>query len=182
MSNASKLALLKEMLDSAESSLRSARQVIVELMGGSGGLTKTQYVKMAATLPQSENAQIVEGIFDGQHMIAPDEKSYPVPANYASKSKLVPGDALKLTIGEDGAFVYKQIGPVERKRLIGTLVYEDGQYRVLANGKAFKVLLASITYYHAEIGDTVTLLVPEFQETEWGAIENIIPKSELKEE
>lgn len=173
-----KLALLKEMLDSAESNLRSARQIISELVGGTGN-SKTQYTKQAAAIKPSgeKEASVIEGVFDGQNMIGPDGKSYPVPANYASKSKLVPGDVLKLTIAEDGAFLYKQIGPVERKRIIGPLIYEDGQYRVLTNGKAYKVLLASITYYHAEVGDQVTLIVPEFEESEWGAIDNVLPKT-----
>ena len=169
------LALLKEMLDSAESNLRSARQIIAELVGGNGD-TKTTYTKQAAHLKPSESASVIEGVFDGQNMIGPDGKSYPVPANYASKSKLVPGDVLKLTINEDGSFIYKQIGPVERKRVVGPLVYEDGQYKILANGKSYKVLLASVTYYRAEIGDNVTLIVPELEESDWGAIDNVLPK------
>lgn len=171
---ANKLALLKEMLDSAESNIRSARQLIVEFMGG--GDSKAQYTKKASALKPTEGGQIIEGVFDGQNMIGPDGKSYPVPANYASKSKLIPGDVLKLTISEDGSFIYKQIGPVERKRIVGTLVYEDGQYKVLANSKAYKVLLASITYYRAEVGDSVTLVVPSLEESDWGAIDNVLPK------
>ncbi|MBI4994366.1 hypothetical protein HZC21_01825 [Candidatus Peregrinibacteria bacterium] len=178
MSLSNKLALLKEMLDSAESSLRSARQIIAELAGGNGDI-KSSYIKQATglkTLHDEEKGQIVEGVFDGQNMIGPDGKSYPVPANYASKSKLVPGDVLKLTIQEDGTFIYKQIGPTERKRVIGPLVYEDGQYKILANGKAYKVLFASITYYKAEVGDNVTLIIPALEESEWGAIDNVLPK------
>lgn len=178
MAISNKLALLKEMLDSAESSLRSARQIISELVGGNGD-SKANYTKQASTLNlpgKIGESQIVEGVFDGQNMIGPDGKSYPVPANYASKSKLVPGDVLKLTIQEDGTFIYKQISPTERKRVIGPLVYEDGQYRVLANGKAYKVLLASVTYYKAEVGDSVTLIVPALEESEWGAIDNALPK------
>lgn len=174
MALANKLALLKEMLDSAESNLRSARQVINELVGT--GDSHASYTRQASTLKVSDKGQIIEGVFDGQNMIGPDGKSYPVPANYASKSKLVPGDVLKLTISEDGSFIYKQISPVERKRIVGPLVYEDGQYRVLAGGKAYKVLLASITYYRAEVGDSVTLIVPSFEESDWGAIDNVLPK------
>lgn len=37
-----------------------------------------------------ENAQIVEGKFDGYFMIGVDQKKYPVPLNYSSKTKLVP--------------------------------------------------------------------------------------------
>lgn len=183
MSTASKIALLKEMLDSAESSVRSAKQVLTELTSAAG---KNQYAGVAAkvgTIETSEGkAKIIEGVFDGQNMIGPDKKTYSVPANYASKSKLIPGDILKLTILDDGSFVYKQIGPVERKRIVGTLTYEDGQYRVIAAGKAFKVLLASVTYFRAEIGDRVTLIIPELEDSEWGAIENVLPKTENGED
>lgn len=181
MALGNKLALLKEMLDSAEANLRSARQIIAELAGT--GNSKEQYTRQAAGLKSgvggmgaASGGSVIEGVFDGQKMIGPDGKSYPVPANYASKSKLVPGDTLKLTIADDGTFIYKQIGPVERKRVIGPLIQEDGQYKVLANGKAYKVLLASVTYYKAEVGDNVTLIIPEFEESEWGAIDNALPK------
>lgn len=174
-----KLALLKEMLDSAESSIRSAKQLMSDLASGSGNI-KEKYTKQAAGLPKTskEEGQIIEGVFDGQNMIGPDGKSYPVPANYASKSKLIPGDVLKLTIAEDGSFIYKQIGPIERKRIVGPLIYEDGQYRVLANGKSYKVLLASVTYYRAEVGDNVTLIIPALEDSQWGAIDNVLPKEE----
>lgn len=176
MSTASKIALLKEMLDSAESNVRSAKQILSELTSATG---KSQYAGMAAKVGSIETTgekQVIEGVFDGQNMIGPDKKNYSVPANYASKSKLVPGDVLKLTITEDGSFLYKQIGPVERKRIVGTLTYEDGQYRVVATGKAYKVLLASVTYFRAEVGDRVTLIVPDLDDSDWGAIENVLPK------
>ena len=66
-------------------------------------------------------ARVIEGVFDGENMIGPDGKQYSVPANYASKSKLVEGDILKLTITGSGTFVYKQIGPIERARIVGEL-------------------------------------------------------------
>lgn len=181
MSTASKIALLKELLENAESSLRSAKQILGELMTSS---SKNQYAQIAnkiGSIDDSEDKQIIEGVFDGQNMIGPDKKIYSVPANYASKSKLIPGDILKLTITEDGSFLYKQIGPIERKRIIGTLSFDNGQYRVIGNGKAYKVLLASVTYFRGEVGDKVTLIVPEIEDTEWAAIENILPKSEVQE-
>ncbi len=183
MNQASKLALLKEMLESAESSLRSAKQIINEITNKEG---KSQYAalaeKVGSHIGTSDTDQIIEGVFDGQNMIGPDKKTYSVPANYASKSKLIPGDILKLTVTPEGAFVYKQIGPVERKRIIGTVTYEDGQYRVIGEGKAYKVLLASVTYFRAEVGDKVTLIVPELEDTEWGAIENVLPKDATEDD
>lgn len=176
MSLSSKLALAKEMIDSAESNLRSVKQIILELAGTP---SKSIYSKMAESLPEAssdDGDKIVEGVFNGQSMMDKNKKDYPVPANYASKSKLVPGDVLKLTIKDDGSFVYKQIGPVERKRIVGVLTYEDGQYKVIASGKAFKVLLASVTYFKGEVGDNVTIVIPELEDSEWAAIENILPK------
>jgi len=180
MSQASKLALIKEMLDSAQSSLRSAKQMVQELTGTS---SKNIYSKIAEEIEPSgeeedEEGKIVEGVFNGQTMTDKNEKEYPVPANYASKSKLIPGDVLKLTVKDDGGFLYKQIGPIERKRIVGTLTYEDGQYKVIASGKAYNVLLASVTYFKAEVGDEITLVVPEIEDSEWGSIENVLPKSE----
>ena len=102
--------------------------------------------------------------------------TYPVPANYASKSKLIPGDVLKLTVTEEGKFLYKQIGPVERKTAIGPLVHNDGQYQVLADGKSYSVLLASVTYFRAHIGDEITIIIPSEEDSKWAAIEAVLPK------
>jgi hypothetical protein len=105
-------------------------------------------------------------------MVGPDGKTYPVPANYASKSKLVEGDILKLTIADDGGFIYKQIGPVARKQIIGQLVQHDGTFFVEAGGREYRVLLASVTYFKAKLGDQISIIVPEDnREAEWAAIE-----------
>lgn len=176
MTQDSKLILIKELVDTAEESLRSAKKMLSDLVGKSG---KSEFAKKAEILTDvkdEEGQKIVEGVFDGEKMVDSKENAYPVPANYASKSKLIPGDTLKLTIKEDGSFLYKQIGPVDRKKIIGTLTYEDGQYKVVAGGKAYKVLLASVTYHKAEIGDQITLIVPEKEDSKYGAIENVIPK------
>jgi hypothetical protein len=140
-----------------------------------GKIENGEIVKKAQTLNVSEGGKIIEGVFDGQNMIGPDGKQYPVPANYASKSKLVEGDVLKLTIAEDGSFIYKQIGPIERRKVLGILVQDEkGDYRVVAEGKPFKVLLASLTYFKSEPGDQVTIVVPKDKDAEWGAVENVI--------
>ena len=176
MSQSSQIALVKEILESAEASIRSAKQILNELTTKGG---KNEYGKIAekiGSVKSHDNGHIIEGVFDGQNMIGPDKKVYSVPANYASKSKLIPGDILKLTITEDGSFLYKQIGPIERKKIVGTLTYEDNVYRVIANGKSYKVLLASVTYFKAEIGDRVTIIVPEIEDSEWAAIENVLPR------
>lgn len=178
MDKISNLALLTQMIDSAEKSIQSAKQLLREVMGGPATKANlTALSEKAQVMTISEGGKVIEGMFDGQNMIGPDNKQYPVPANYASKSKLVEGDVLKLTISEDGSFIYKQIGPIERKKMLGMLlVDEKGDFKVLAEGKPYKVLLASLTYFKAEAGDEVTIVVPQDREVEWAAVENVIKK------
>jgi len=173
----SNLALLAQMLDSAEKNMQSAKQLLREIMGDRAPITSVS--EKAKVLSVDSGGKVIEGVFDGQNMLGPDGKNYPVPANYASKSKLVEGDVLKLTIADDGSFIYKQIGPVERAKKIGILTQEDnGDYRVVADGKAHRVLLASLTYFKAEPGDEVTIVVPEGDDSDWAAVENVIKKAE----
>src|ERR1700758_1555907 len=123
MDNLSNLAMVAQMIDAAEKNIQSAKQLLREMMGGP--VTKANLSALsekAVNLTVSEGGKVIEGVFDGQNMIGPDKKQYPVPANYASKSKLIEGDVLKLTIAEDGSFIYKQIGQIPRKQVIGTLV------------------------------------------------------------
>ena len=155
---------LRSLLQEAETNLAAAKELLVSLVGDD-----PEIVKVAR---EDNVGKVIEGVFDGQNMIGPDGKTYPVPANYASKSKLIQGDILKLTIADDGSFIYKQIGPVPRKQIIGTLVQKDGHYFAEANAREYRVLLASVTYFKAKPGDQISIIVPEDEEdVEWAAIE-----------
>lgn len=122
-----------------------------------------------------ESDEIVEGVFDGQKMIGADGKEYQVPLNYASKSKLVEGDILKLTIAKNGNFIYKQIGPIERKRVKAKLFQDDNrQFYAILGPKRWKLLVAAVTYYRGESGDEVVILVPKDSQSQWAAVENIV--------
>lgn len=181
MDNSSNLSLIAQMIESAEKNIQSAKQLLREMMGGKVDFS-ADFVKKAATLSVTEGGKVIEGVFDGQNMVGPDGKQYPVPANYASKSKLVEGDVLKLTIADDGSFIYKQIGPVERKKVLGTLAQDDkGEFKVIADGATYRVLLASLTYFKAEAGDQITIVVPKDKDASWGAVENVIKKDSLNE-
>ena len=120
--------------------------------------------------------RVVEGVFDGERMMGTDGIKYNVPPNYASKSKLLEGDILKLVIKEDGSFIFKQIGPVDRDRIVGTLVMDDiGNFAMTTDdGKTYRILTASVTYFKGEAGDEVAALVPKWQSASWAAVENII--------
>jgi hypothetical protein len=129
-----------------------------------------------------ENGTVIEGTFDGQIMFGSDSKQYPVPANYASKSKLVEGDMLKLTITSDGSFVYKQIGPIERRHIIGIITQDDkGNYYIVTEGTPYRVLLASITYFKAEPGDEVAALIPRDIPSSFAALESVLQKGRYAE-
>jgi hypothetical protein len=168
----SNLDIVRHLLESAEAQIRSAKQLLDGKEGKQKRLKKPDLEQKISELNIISEGKIIEGIFDGEMMVGPEKKKYPVPANYASKSKFVAGDVLKLTIEDDGSFVYKQIKPIERKRLVGSLLYEDGQYKILAGGKAYKVLLASVTYFKLKPGDGVTVAVPASEESDWAAIES----------
>ncbi|HOF42829.1 MAG TPA: hypothetical protein PLF30_02455 [Candidatus Moranbacteria bacterium] len=166
---AHKIETLRQMILNAEKTMQSAKAMLLQLEGKK----KTGRRKKE----EETDGTVVEGTFDGQIMVGSDGKQYPVPANYASKSKLVEGDVLKLTITSDGSFIYKQIGPAQRKSMIGIVSQDEkGNYFVFAEGKPYKVLLASVTYFKAEPGDEVVVVVPRGIETSWAAIENVISK------
>jgi hypothetical protein len=124
--------------------------------------------------PGSE--RVLEGIFNGEKMVGRDGKEYAVPPNYASKSKLVDGDTLKLTITPNGSFIYKQINQTPRVRLVGSLVKDqvNNQWKILAGGKQYRVLTASVTFYRGKQGDEVFFLAPKEKNSEWAAVENIV--------
>jgi len=156
---------LKSLIQDAETNLAAAKELLISLVGDDDAA-------MYAGKSEEVAGKVIEGVFDGQTMIGPDGKTYPVPANYASKSKLIEGDILKLTIADDGGFIYKQIGPVARRQIIGTLMSHDGAYYVEAGGHEYRVLLASVTYFKAKTGDQISIIVPEDnREAEWAAIE-----------
>lgn len=175
MNENEKMLTIKQLIEGAKESLNTAVQLLNQLTGG-----VDLFHEKAAHLPHTEVPEsaerIVEGMFDGQHMIDAAGKVYTVPANYSSKSKLIEGDKLKLSITKDGKFIYKQIGPIERKRIVGKIIKdpETQELRASAEGHIYHVLMASVTYFKGGEGDEIVLLVPQDQPAKWAAVENII--------
>ncbi len=181
MSKVKKIQELEDFIHRQELELKKMKVVLAEMMG-QGSTQAVDYAIKAQEVGReatSDEGKVIEGVFDGQNMIGPDGKVYSVPANYASKSKLAEGDILKLVIDGQGNFIYKQIGPVERKRLMGVLARDQdkGDYIVVVDDHLFRVLTASITYYKGEEGDQVVILVPKDADSKWAAVENIIKRS-----
>lgn len=189
---AGKAATLRSILKNLRESIDSALRLLDDDPAAAptplpnDGLAQPAPTFMAAERPEpgsddkaAAGERVIEGVFDGEGMVGDDGKTYLVPPNYASKSKLVEGDLLKLTIGPRGNFIFKQIGPIERQRIIGSISYDQNSshYLVLAGGKSWKVLKASITYFKAEVADEAVILVPKHAPSKWAAVENVIKRS-----
>lgn len=144
-----------------------------------GEIIKSDEPTTIASVQTLETGEkVIEGTFNGEKMVGSDGEEYAVPPNYASKSKLVEGDLMKLTITKNGSFIFKQIGPIERRRITGELIFnaDSGQYTVITEGKTYKVLTASITFFKGRHNDDVVLVLPKESGSAWGAVDNVIKK------
>jgi len=173
----SKINLINKILHN----VKEANDQLLELMSVFGAdkveanIRTSQLGEVRYNEDDLAGSKIVEGMFNGEKMIGPDGKQYDVPVNYASKSKLVEGDELKLTITANGTFVYKQTRPVERDRLICILEQDDDlNFYAVADEQRWRLLTASVTYYKGQSGDEVIILTPKGTKSRWAAVENII--------
>lgn len=177
--NQDKTVQIKQLVEHAQDNLEKAKELFFQLAPAEKeelSRDRSFRAPIISSASNIDNGQVIEGIFDGQEMIGSNDQRYSVPANYASKSKLVGGDTLKLTIKSDGSFIYKQIGPVARKRLIGELIQDQNtnEYKVKSEGADYRVLLASVTYFDAEVGDQIIILTAEDSVGGFAAVENVV--------
>ena len=136
---------------------------------------QSSYIRPLSKPAFINGQQIIQGRFNGQQMIDGNNNIYEVPANYASKSKMVEGDVLKLTITQDGRHYYKQIGPIKRQRVVGELAQDpQGNWVVIAEMTPYRILTASVTFHRARQGDQVVILIPEGIRASWGAVETFL--------
>lgn len=166
------------LIESIENDLRVLRQLVT-----GSSTPRVDHALSVASAPvgfmQHGHDAGIDGTFDGERMVDAEGKGYQVPPNYASKSKLVEGDPLKLYITRDGKYVYKQLGPVERTTIPGTLRQEGNHYVIDADdGKTYNVLTACVTYYMSLYGlepnGRVMALLPAGREARWAVIDNVL--------
>lgn len=172
-------AVLKNMREAADAALRLIDDPDLAAAAPESAIGLVQAaIPASLTSVSFSGDRVVEGVFDGEGMVGDDGKTYLVPPNYASKSKLVEGDMMKLTIGPRGNFIYKQIGPIDRQRVVGVLAYEQstGHFLALSGGRSWRLLKASVTYFKGDAGDEVVMLIPSSSPSKWAAVENIIKK------
>jgi hypothetical protein len=119
-----------------------------------------------------EKWEVIEWIYDGFYMIWADGKKYPVPLNYASKSKLISGDVLKLTILPNWKLIYKLIQPAPRTYVRATLAKEWNDFLAIGdNWKTYKLNPAAVTFFDLNIGDEMSIIVNAEWKWEYAAIE-----------
>lgn len=173
-----RIQAIRDFIDTAEKSLKNAKKLLKEIL-------EEEHIDFSAELEldtkglskyDSGDNKIIEGVFTGEDMLWADKNHYPVPVNYASKSKLVQGDRMKLTIDGSGKMMYKQIKQIERESKIWLLTQNNGKYQIISDGVSYDVLTAAVTHFKADIGDTVTILIPAGKEATFGAIEAVMPK------
>ncbi len=171
-----KIKALRDLIHSAQNSIHSAKKILNSLLGedvtdsldlDTTGLTS--YV--------SGDDHIVEWVFTGESMLWSDGNIYPVPQNYASKSLLVQGSKLKALIHPSGKIVYKIIGEIPFESRIGIITKNGEKYQVTTDTRTYNVLLAAITFHHCDVGDTVSIRVPEWKDATYSVIESVLPKN-----
>lgn len=121
---------------------------------------------------------VVEWVYDGYFMVWTDKKKYPVPMNYSSKTKLIPGDVLKLRIMNDWKLIYKLIGQANRQYVKATLSKSDeGKFTALTDdGKVFYLNQAAVTYFRWKTGDEMSIIVNAEGIWTYAAIEALMPQ------
>jgi len=171
---------IKKSIKRAKDNITAAESYLSEIEGQStDGISSEQVIAKDIVSDVDENSYV--GVFDGEGMTTGEGQRFPVPANYASKSKLVQFDKLKLSIKPDGAYVYKILEEVPRRIVVGDLILDGNQYKILTDDGAYKILYASVTFMRAnfdtEVGDKISVLIPaEGDDPEWCAYDNVLPK------
>jgi len=177
------LKSLEDLLAKIEREVKRAKLMIQQLNEGKGTLENLsvdmdKISTQLDTYTESGDTQVIEGVFDGYFMIGADKKKYPVPMNYSSKSKLIPGDVLKLRIMSDGKLIYKLTGQANRQYVKATLSKSDeNKYTAITDdGKIYYLNQAAVTYYKGKTGDELTIIINADGLGNFAALEAIIPQ------
>lgn len=175
------LTTLLHLLSKIENDAVKARVLIQKLYGDQGiSIAQVAAPKQAteSTPEENENIKVIEWSFDGNFMQWNDGKIYPVPMNYASKTKLIPGDMLKLRIMEDGKLVYKLIGAAPKKYVKAKLTKTDeGKFIAMTeDGKTYNLNQAAVSFFKGTVGSELSIIVNSGDENNTAAIEALIDK------
>jgi len=178
MDNKKAILAIKDFIITSEKSLKSAKKLLTDLAKENNIDLSTEINLDTKWLHNysDSNSKIIEWVFTWEEMLGSDWNRYPIPANYASKSKIVQWDKLKLTIDWNGKMTYKQIGPIERETRIWLLTENKWKFQVVCDWDVYNLLTAAVTHFKAEIWDTLSILLPKWKQASFAAIDSIVPK------
>ncbi len=182
MENKKTIIAIRDFIVTAEKSIKNAKKLLKDVLE-ENNLSLDDEINLdtrGLNSYSSADSKIIEGVFTWEEMLGGDGNKYPVPVNYASKSKLVQWDKLKLTIEWSWKMLYKQIAPIERETKVGLITKEKEKYQVLADGKSYNVLTAAITHFKWEVWSNVTIIIPAWKDATFAAIDSIIPTDDEK--
>ena len=172
------------LIETAETNLQKAKSLLSNIdslwnhIGDLDAMSKEIKANSRQIEQESQDGQIIYGTFDGYFMLGEDLKKYPVPLNYSSKSKLVPGDKLKLTITSVGQLLYKLVWPCERKhtRAILSKDEEDGSkfIAITTDGESFGLNQAAVTFFKWRAWDEIYIITNKEWSWRYAAIEAVI--------
>jgi len=175
------LGPLEDLLQKIETEIKRARLMIQQIEWGENiDLKEISLEDIAQKLEihTDEEQKIVEWVYDGYFMVWSDKKKYPVPMNYASKSKLIPGDVLKLRVMDDWKLIYKLIWQANRKFIRATLTKtDDNKFTAIGDeGNVYFLNQAAVTYFKWKTGDELSIIVNAEWIWNFAAIEALIPQ------
>ena len=177
MENKKTIVAIRDFIISAEKSIKNAKKLLKNVLEENNINLDSEFNLDTSWLNSysSDDSKIIEWVFTWEEMLGSDWNKYPVPANYSSKSKLVQWDKLKLTIAPNGKMLYKQIAPIERSFVTWLVVKEKDKYQVVAEGQTYDLLTAAVTHFKANIWDSITVIIPEWKQATFAAIETVVP-------
>lgn len=168
---------IKDFIETAEKSIKNAKKLLNEVIKEENIDLKNHNTDLSWLTNYYDNDnKIIEWVFTWEDMLWADNNRYPVPSNYASKSKMVQWDRLKLTIDPIWRMVYKQIFPIAREIKIWLVAKENDKFIVISEWKTYNLLQRAVTHFKAGIWDKISIIVPSWKEATFAAIESLLPK------
>ncbi len=113
-------------------------------------------------LPQADPATApgVEGTFDGVFLVPTDGEKIEVPAAYASKTRILYGDTVKM-YDDNGEKKFKVMVKQPRKTLNAMATKRDNKWYALTGLGAYKISDSFAEFNKLRLNDRLTILVPE---------------------
>jgi hypothetical protein len=116
-----KLIAIKDFILTAEKSIQSAKKILATMVDSKDLKKDLDLDTWDLHAYDSWEDKIVEWVFTWESMLWADWNIYPVPQNYASKSRLVQWSKLKAIIKPDWKILYKIIEEIEAETKIWLL-------------------------------------------------------------